>query len=408
MFFLLQHIHTFEPVMKQLRLFILLSGIALFFCCSEERPPSIVETSNKAVTKLAQKDMMLMLTDRPPQLETPIHIFREDITPNRSFFVRWHLSDLLTEINIDTFKLRVNGEVKKPLALSLNELKADFASYEITALAICAGNGRSCFNPAVPGSQWAKGGMGNAVWKGVKLKDILERAGIMNTAVDIAFNGLDKNPLTGVPDYIKSLPTSYVLNSDAMIAYEMNGEELPMLNGYPLRLIVPGWYATYWIKSLCNIEVLPHKYEGFWMKSAYKIVDNPARNENPDSLSPTTVPITEIALNSIFVDPAEGEVLQAGEKYHVEGLAYDAGYGIKKVEFSFDNGQSWLLAQLGPDHGKYSWRRWHYQWTPETEGEYFLKVRAFNNKGDKQSENQWNRSGYARNVIEQIRVNVKQ
>lgn len=355
--------------------------------------------------KYPEKNEMILLTDRPPQLETPLRIFREDITPNEYFFVRWHLSQILTKIDIDTFKLYIGGAVDKPLALSMNDLKTKFTPDSVIALAICAGNSRSTFDPKVPGSQWCNGAMGNAKWKGVKLKDILAMAGVKNGAIEVTFQGLDKGPLPDVPVFVKSLDINHAIDGEVMVAYEMNGQPIPMLNGYPLKLVVPGWYATYWVGSLANINAVTDTFKGYWMKTAYRLPST-GGNESPDSLSKSTVPVTGINLHSIFVEPDTSETVTANKQCLVEGLAFNDGTGIRKVELSFDDGKTWTETKLNPELGKYSWRRWKYDWTPTAKGAYHLKVRATDNIGHTQTDKQWNRSGYARGFIERLEVNV--
>lgn len=363
-------------------------------------------TNAPTLVKYPEKKEMILLTDRPPQLETPLKIFRLDITPNEYFFVRWHLAQLPTKIDIDTFRLRIGGAVDKQLALSMNDLKTKFAPDSMVALAICAGNSRATFNPRVPGGQWNNGAMGNAIWKGVRLKDVLAMAGVKKGAIEVTFQGLDRGAMPDIPAFIKSLDLGHATDGEVLVAYEMNGQPLPMLNGYPLKLVVPGWYATYWVGSLANINVLTDTFKGFWMKNAYRIPSTGV-NESPDSLAKVTVPISKINLHSIFVEPDTSETVTANKQCLVEGLAFNDGSGIKKVELSFDDGKTWTDAQLNPEIGKYSWRRWKYNWTPKDKGVYHLKVRATDNAGNTQPDKQWNRSGYARGFIENLAVNVQ-
>lgn len=348
---------------------------------------------------------MILLTDRPPQLETPLSIFRQDFTPNEYFFVRWHLSQLVNRIDADTFRLRVGGAVEHPLSLSLSDLKTMFPPDSIVALAICAGNSRSTFSPKVPGSQWRNGAMGNARWKGVRVKDILARAGVRKGAVEVTFQGLDRGALPDVPAFIKSLGIDRASDGDVMIAYEMNGEPIPLLNGFPLKLVVPGWYATYWVGALSDINVLTDSFNGFWMKKAY-LVPKTGPNEKPDSLATAMQPISSIALHSIFVAPDSTDKVTAGKPCTVEGLAFNDGSGISKVEISVDGGATWHETRLNPDLGRFSWRRWKYDWTPAARGMQHLRVRATDAHGNTQPDKQWNRSGYARGFIEQLDVNV--
>ncbi len=383
---------------------VLLLAWAFVSSCGNNNTPKPVNPGPQMVAYPEKKEMVL-ITDRPPQLETPIKVFREDFTPNEYFFVRWHLSQLPTKIDIDTFKLRVSGAIDKPLELSLNDLKTKFAPDSIVALAICAGNSRSTFEPKVPGTQWCNGAMGNAKWKGVKLKDILSMAGVSKKAFEVAFQGMDRGALPGVPAFIKSLGMDHSMDGEVMVAYEMNGKPLPMLNGYPLKLVVPGWYATYWIGALNSITVQNDTFNGFWMKKAY-LIPATGPNEKPDSLAKNMVPISNINLHSVFVEPDSTEPVVVNKSCLVEGLAYNDGNGIKKVELSVDGGKTWVETNLDPELGKYAWRRWRFMWTPTTKGVNHLQVRATDNKGITQTDKQWNRSGYARGFIEKLDVTV--
>ena len=352
------------------------------------------------LARYPQKTELILLTDRPPQLETPLRYLLSDLTPNDAFFVRWHLSGIPTTVDPQSFRLEVSGKVNKPLSLSLSELQSKFEPVSLVAFAQCAGNFRSWFEPRVPGGQWASGAMGNARWKGVRLKDVLDAAGVQAGAVQVGLRGLDVPASDKTPVFQKSLQIDHARDGEVMIAYEMNGQPLPMLNGYPIRLVVPGWYATYWVKSLATVTVLDQPLKTFWMDKAYRIPDNPDASEEPQHLAPATVPINQMAVHSIFVKPAPGEQLRAGQRYELAGVANDGGSGIRQVEVSSDGGQTWSVATLGADLGKYSWRTWRSEWTPSAKGTYKLMVRATTTSGEKQRAAQWNRSGYQRDVIE--------
>jgi sulfite dehydrogenase len=377
----------------------------LFISCGNNT--NSVKSTDSTLVQYPEKGNMIQLTDRPPQLETPLEIFKRDITPNEYFFVRWHLSQLNTKIDIDTFRLYVEGAVDKPLALSMNDLKTKFKTDSLIALAICAGNSRSTFNPRVPGAQWKNGAMGNAKWKGVKVKDILAMAGLKKGALDVTFQGMDRAPQSGIPPFIKSLRIDKAMEDEVLIAYEMNGEPIPMLNGYPLKLVVPGWYATYWVGSLNMINVLTDTFKGYWMSTAYKAPPNSNFSESPDSLDKHPVPLTKINLHSIFVLPEPTENVTIGKNCLVEGLAFNDGTGIQKVELSFDNGTTWVETKLNPEIAKYSWRRWKYDWVPKKTGDYHILLRATDKSGNTQSNKQWNRSGYAREFMERLDISVK-
>ena len=361
---------------------------------------------SKEFARYPQKTDLILLTDRPPQLETPLHYFLTDLTPNDAFFVRWHLAGIPTTVDLQTFRLEVSGHVQKPLALSLHDLKTKFQPVSLVALAQCAGNSRSLFEPRVPGGQWGNGAMGNARWKGVRLKDVLDAAGVKPGAVQVGLRGLDVPPMPATPVFQKSLQIEHARDGEVMIAYEMNDASLPMLNGFPIRLVVPGWYATYWVKTLASVTVLDQPLKSFWMDKAYRIPDNPDADEDPQHLAAGTVPINLMSVHSIFVRPEPAEQLHAGVNYTVQGVANDGGSGIRKVELSLDSGQTWRDATLGPDLGKYSWRTWQVPWTPFAKGSCRLMVRATSGNGQVQRTSQWNRSGYQRDVIEHIDVVV--
>jgi DMSO/TMAO reductase YedYZ molybdopterin-dependent catalytic subunit len=351
-----------------------------------------------------QKTDLILLTDRPPQLETPLKYFESNFTPNDAFFVRWHLSGIPTSIDTRTFRVTLAGSVKKPLTLSLHDLQTKFPLVTVAALCQCAGNGRSLFEPRVPGGQWGFGAMSNALWKGVRLSSLLDAAGVLPGSIQVAFRGLDEPPTPRVPRFEKSLPIDHAANGDVLLAYEMNGAPLPMLNGFPVRLVVPGWYATYWVKALSEITVLSQPLESFWMDTAYRIPNNSDAGETPQGLSPTTVPISQMPVHSIFVRPVSGERLRSGQGCTLRGVANDGGSGIKRVEVSTDGGETWIEVRLGRDLGRFSWRTWSWDWTPPMAGNYRLSVRAVSNDGQQQPASQWNRSGYQRDVIEQVEV----
>ncbi len=366
----------------------------------------VEQAVSKEFARYPQKTDLILLTDRPPQLETPLHYFLTDLTPNDAFFVRWHLAGIPTTVDLQTFRLEVSGHVQKPLALSLHDLKTKFQPVSLVALAQCAGNSRSLFEPRVPGGQWGNGAMGNARWKGVRLKDVLDAAGVKPGAVQVRLRGLDVPPMPATPVFQKSLQIEHARDGEVMVAYEMNDASLPMLNGFPIRLVVPGWYATYWVKTLASVTVLDQPLKSFWMDKAYRIPDNPDADEDPQHLAARTVPISLMSVHSIFVRPEPAEQLHAGVNYTVQGVANDGGSGIRKVELSLDSGQTWRDATLGPDLGKYSWRTWQVPWTPFAKGSCRLMVRATSGNGQVQRTSQWNRSGYQRDVIEHIDVVV--
>ncbi len=358
------------------------------------------------LVRFPEKTDLILRTDRPPQLETPLKYFSQDLTPNEAFYVRWHLEGIPTSVDAQTFRLQIDGHVEKPLLLSLAELRRHFETVSTVAVNQCSGNSRSFFEPRVPGGQWKNGAMGNARWTGVRLRDLLDRAGVKTGAVQVAFSGLDRAAMPGTPNFVKTLEVDHARDGEVMVAWQMNEAGLPMLNGFPLRLVVPGWYATYWVKALNHIQVLPEKFHGFWMDKAYRIPTSPNGDESPEHVAAETIPINRMSLRSLFVRPGPGEQIASKAPFEIEGLAFDSGTGIQRVEVSTDDGLSWKNARLDRDLGKYSWRRWRLNWLPPAPGKYQLKVRAFNLAGQQQTTSLWNRGGYMRNVIEQTAVEV--
>ena len=382
--------------------------LVLNSCTRTENSAKETPTDSMQMVKAPGKNDLLLLTDRPPNLETPLHYFLLDYTPNEVFFVRWHLSNIPLDINPDTFHLRIGGAVKKELSLSLKDLRSNYSPVTVTALAECAGNARSFFDPAVPGAQWKNGGMGNAKWTGVPLKKILESAGLKPGSREISFNGMDAPPLPSVADFVKSLPLNVCMDENVLVAYEMNGEKLPALNGFPLKLVVPGYYATYWVGMLNEIRVYTDTFKGYWMDKAYRVPKG-VRNgdEKPDSLATATEPMGKLDVRSIFVAPEPGEKVRQHAECNIQGLAFDGGDGIEKVELSSDSGKHWMTANLSTDLGRFSWRRWHFFWQPQAPGKITWMVKATNAKGETQPFHQWNRSGYLRNEIEKLEIVVE-
>jgi DMSO/TMAO reductase YedYZ molybdopterin-dependent catalytic subunit len=347
---------------------------------------------------------LIVLADRPPNLEMPLHYLSHDLTPNEAFFVRWHLMGVPTRLDRRTFKLRVAGHVEREIELSVDELER-MSTVEIVAVNQCSGNGRGLSSPRVPGVQWTNGAIGNARWRGVPLKDLLAKAGIKAGAVDVTFRGADQPPLPATPAFVKSLSVEQALDPDVLVATSMNGAPLPVLNGFPVRLVVPGRYSTYWIKSLERIEITSAPFDGYWMAKAYRIPKNDRANESPDDLAKETTPIGRMNVRSLLVPPA-GK-LQAGSRISLEGVAFDGGSGIRNVEVSTDGGATWQQARLDADLGKYSFRRFRAEWTPPAAGTFTLLSRATSVAGETQSaEPRWNRAGYMRNVPEPLEVKV--
>jgi DMSO/TMAO reductase YedYZ molybdopterin-dependent catalytic subunit len=360
-----------------------------------------------------QKAPLILLTDRPVQLETPRHYFLNAFTPNEAFFVRWHLETIPNAVDLKEWRLRVDGNVENPLSLSLPDLLTRYQAASVAAVNQCSGNSRGQFQPRVPGGQWGNGAMGNARWTGVKLRDILDDARVKSGSVQVQFQGLErgKGPKGyGSHEFLKSLDLTNSAMDDCLVAYSMNGEPLPLLNGFPVRLIVPGYFATYWVKSLAWINVLDKPDGNFWMKSAYLVPDTPRGNTTPEEMKTGKVPMAPIArmpVRSFLISPDGGGKIPAGLPVQVRGIAFSGMGGVMKVEVSDDEEKSWREARLGEDYGPYSFRTWELAWTPAKPGRYTLAVRATDGKGNIQSdEGVWNPGGYLWNKIERQEITV--
>ena len=362
------------------------------------------ENGERPLVSYPQKRPLIQLTTRPPQLETPLSVFNESVlTPNDAFFVRYHLTWSPALIDPETFRLEVKGKVNTPLTLTLEELK-QYEPAEMVAVNQCSGNGRGFSNPRVAGGQLGNGAMGNARWKGVPLKTILDKAGMQEGAKQVTFNGADTPAAETTPDFIKALDIDHARDGEVLLAYSMNNEDLPILNGYPLRLVVPGYYGTYWVKHLNEITVIDTVYDGFWMKTAYRIPNNPCACVEPGTKPASTVPIHLMNIRSLITSHADGAKVSAGDPLMFSGIAFDGGHGITEVVFSTDEGKTWRGAELGADLGKYSFRQWSARVVLK-EGSHVLAVRAINRIGQTQPiEALWNPAGYMRNAVDKVKV----
>ena len=356
-------------------------------------------------TAFPQKGKMILQRSRPPLLETPFDVFDKGVlTPNDQFYVRWHWSVIPTEVDVDKFSLSVRGHVSKELSLSLKEILA-MPRVEMVAVNECSGNSRGFFEPRVSGGQWANGAMGNARWTGVRLKDLLDRAGVKAGAVQVRFKGLDDPVVQEAPKFMKSLDIDHARDGEVMIAYAMNGEQMPLVNGFPLRLVVPGWYATYWVKMLSDIEVLDRPDDNYWMKIAYTIPDTPHADMKPGESGVRMVPINKMVPRSFVTNIKSGETVQASAPILARGIALGGDSGVARVDISSDGGKTWRAATLGGDEGRYGFRRWEARFTLPATGNYMLMVRCSNDRGVVQPDRpNWNPAGFMRNVIEAIPI----
>jgi len=372
---------------------------------SDETDPIL---AGRPLVRYPEKTDLILLTSRPPQLETPKRYFDRAITPNQAFFVRYHTFPIPTNVDLATWRLKIGGLVERPMELSMDDLKIKFTRTSIIAVNQCSGNGRGHITPRVFGGQWGDGAMGNAEWSGVPLRDILNQAGVKPTGTQVTFKGLDKPSVPTVPEFVKSLSTGRVLDDpNVIVAYEMNGQPLPMLNGFPARLVVPGWYSTYWVKNLSEITIIDKEFDGFFVKTAYRIPDTPCGCIEPGTKATRTVPIGRMVVKSVIATPANGARLSLGHSVTLNGVAFDGGYGITEVLASTDGAQTWQSARLGQDLGPYSFREWSHTWKPARVGEPRALVRAINRAGESQPlEPLWNPSGYLLNAVDKVDLHI--
>jgi DMSO/TMAO reductase YedYZ molybdopterin-dependent catalytic subunit len=360
---------------------------------------------------LPGKQKLIKLSYRPPNYESPLQYFDTPITPNDRFYVRYHLADIpnvdAKTLDAKTYKIVVGGEGANAQAeITFDDLKK-FPAYEIVAVNQCSGNRRGLSQPHVPGVQWGYGAMGCARWRGARLKDLLDKVGLKKEAIEIAFNGADGPAFDQTPDFIKSLPVWKAIDESTLVAYEMNGEPLPHFNGYPARLVVPGWTGTYWMKHLIDINVMTRPQGGFWMNPAYRIPvgEFPAVVRFMTQETATTAPITEMVVNSLITSHADGAEVKAGT-ITMRGLAWDGGYGIRAVEASTDGGQSWSAATLGDDLGRFAFRPWSFDLTVRS-GKNTVTVNATNKRGETQvAALLFNPAGYHNNVRQSVTLNA--
>lgn len=341
----------------------------------------------------------------PEDFEMPLEGFLASITPNEKFFVRTHV--LTPKVDLAQWQLRIEGEVQSAFSLTMDDLKK-LPRAELVAVLECAGNGRAFYRPTVPGLQWTHGGVGNARWTGVRLADILKKAGVKSSAKEILFNGADV-PIGTMPDFIRTIPVAKALHPDTLLAFEMNGQPLPESHGFPLRLIVPGWAGDNWIKWITHIQLIDREYEGFWMKTGYR---HPVHSVAPGTaVDPAQMtPVTSLGPKSVIASPVDGHNIAPGSasgSLSMKGAAWSGESPVARVEVSIDNGRSWRPARLDAARGPYSWRLWEASWTPPGPGSYVLLARATDRSGQTQPLSQeWNPSGYLWNVVQQVRVNV--
>ena len=353
-----------------------------------------------------EADRLIVHVARPLDAETPVQEFASYLTPNSRFFVRSHFgppsAELLSEFN---WRLRVGGLVERPLTFSLKELK-QFQEVTLTAVVQCSGNGRASHRPKTPGVQWDRGAVGNARWTGVRLRDVLTKAGLRMNSRHVQFQGADRSVATTVPPFVRSIPFEKALHPDTILAYQMNGRPLPLLHGAPLRVITPGWMADSCIKWLADITVSQGEAQGYYMQTAYR---HPTRPVMPGEAiaAGDLKPVEAMIVKSLIAQPQEGETIGSGP-VTIQGVAWSGEAPVVKVEVSTDAGKRWEVARLVGENVPYAWRQWQYVWKPKAAGSTTILCRATDAQGDTQPESSsWNPGGFLWNGWDRISVTVE-
>jgi sulfite oxidase len=349
------------------------------------------------------KEGLLVRSLRPPDYETPVALLDSWITPIEHFYVRSHLP-VPPALDAAAWTLQVEGDVATPVTLSMDDIRRMPAVTQTMTLE-CAGNGRAFFNPPVAGIQWEKGAVGTARWTGVRMADVLKRAGIRSTGKFVLMNGADR-ALGSMQDFIRQVPVEKAMHQDTLIAYEMNDQPVPPLHGFPLRAIIPGWEGAYSMKWLNNLRVVPKEFDGFWVATGYRYPIKqvaPGATVDPKDMAP----LTGLVVKSLITKPTEGSVVAPG-KVEVAGFAWAGEASIAKVEVSSDNGASWLPARLTGEQARYTWRRFEAHVNAPRPESLLIMARATDSNGRTQPMTPpWNPSGYLWNAPDSVRVEVK-
>jgi DMSO/TMAO reductase YedYZ molybdopterin-dependent catalytic subunit len=340
---------------------------------------------------------MRIMSEKPLNAETPIEYLRSWITPN-SVFCKRNQGEIMNQpTDLSRWELVIEGEVEKSARFSFDQI-IRMPKAIVAKTLECSGNGRSLLEEKATGNPWTIGGVGNAIWGGVWLGDLLEKTGLKEKAKYVAFEGLDKPLGSADIKFVRSIPIDKAMSS-TLLAYEMNGEFLPLDHGYPLRSLALGWTGANCVKWLYKITVLDHPFEGFYMDNVYRLFQ---RDEDPKSGEV----VKRIKVKSIITQPLHGDTFEAGP-ITILGAAYAGEVDIQRVEVSVGKGKSWEVAELIGPHETFAWRQWQYVWEVNENGEYTIMARAIDSNGGQQPMNaRWNALGYGNNGIREHSVTV--
>lgn len=351
------------------------------------------------------RPQLLSRQQNPVNLESPFGSLQDFITPNELFYVRNHFPE--PTVNAQTWRLRVEGQVERPLQLSLQELR-ELPARRVTCTLECAGNTRAVLDPPVPGVQWQLGAVSTAEWTGVPLAAVLERAGVRDGAVEVICEGADRGTVSGHPapttafHFSRGLPLTTAWQTDVLLAYRMNGRDLPQHHGFPLRLVVPGWYGMASVKWLQRLVLTECPFSGYFQSIAYTTF------ASIHGL-PQSAPITRMLVKSLIAQPVADTRLERNRRYRITGAAWSGAAEIRRVDISTDGGRTWQAAQLQERSLPSTWRLWEYNWqTPAQAGPVTLMARATDSLGHTQPlERDTNRGAYVINHVVPVRVAVQ-
>ncbi|MEO8026916.1 MAG: molybdopterin-dependent oxidoreductase [Bryobacteraceae bacterium] len=341
---------------------------------------------------------MIVKSARPYDVEMPMSGFQHYLTPIENFYVRSH--HYTPTVDLASWKLTIEGEVNKTVSLTMDDLKK-LPKVEAVAVCECAGNGRGLFDPSMPGLQWGYGSVGNAKWTGVRLIDVLKLAGVKPSAIELLQDGVDV-PIGTMPKFQRALPIKRAMDPNTMLAYEMNGQPIPIPHGFPLRMVVPGWATDSWTKWLTKITALDKEFQGFFMKTAYRY---PLKLSPPGVAVPADQmrPVQSLRVKSVIAAPLTGGQVSVGKPVTISGAAWTGDDGpVTALDVSTDGGRTWKPATFGPEHSQFGWRLWHASWTPAHEGYFNVMARARTAKDIQPFSQEWNQSGYQNNKVHQI------
>ncbi len=379
----------------------LLQGLGVAAIVNRHVP--VVQAAGEELARNESGPLTIRVT-RPFDAETPVREFRPFLTPNHRFFVRSHFGppppDAISEAN---WTLRVGGLVERSQEFRLKDLR-QMEVVTITAVVQCSGNGRAFHRPKVPGVQWERGAVGNAEWTGVRLRDLLAKAGVQASARHVQLQGADRPVVASVPLFIRSIPLEKALHPDTVLAYEMNGRPLPLLHGAPLRVITPGWMADSCMKWLTEITVQAEESKGYYMQTAYRMPAIPV--EPGAAASGKSIPVEAMVVKSLIAAPQEGETVKSGP-VTIQGMAWSGEAKVVKVEVSLDEGKTWEPARLVGEDRPYAWRQWQLIWKAKTAGTFTILCRATDARGEQQpAMTPWNPSGFLWNGWDRVSVTV--